>query len=104
MGTLVHADIFFFITSIFVVILAIGTGVGLFFLILILRDLRHMSALARAEGDKLVGDIEQLRGAAKEEGQKIRSVFDFMLALFTRRQGMKQKKKSTTNNKLIKAA
>ena len=50
METLIHADIFFFITSIFVGLLIIGVGVALFFVIPILKDLRYLSEIARREG------------------------------------------------------
>jgi len=93
--TLVHADIFFLITSIFVGVLIVGSAVSLFFIIPILRDLRHLSAVARREGDKIAGDIDDLRDAAREEGVKVRSIFDFVLGLFIRRQDLKRKK--TTN-------
>ena len=91
MDTLIHADIFFFITSVFVALLIIGFTVALFYIIPILRDMRHLSDLARKEGDHIAGDINELRTAVKEEGSKVRSVFDYFLSLFMRRQKSKKK-------------
>lgn len=94
MGTLIHADIFFFITSIFVVFLTVGFGVALVYIIPILKDMRHLSALAREEGDKFTQDIDDLRSAVKEEGMKAKSIIDYFLALFIRRQKVSRKKKA----------
>ena len=94
METLIHADIFFFITSIFVVFLTVGFGIALVYIIPILKDMRHLSALAREEGDKLTQDIDDLRGAVKEEGMKAKSILDYFLALFMRRQKVSRKKRT----------
>lgn len=94
METLIHADVFFFITSIFVVFLTVGFGVALVYIIPILKDMRHLSALARKEGDKLTQDIDELRGAVKEEGVKVKSILDYFLALFIRQRKSGRKKKS----------
>ncbi|MCR4274498.1 MAG: hypothetical protein NUW02_00385 [Candidatus Campbellbacteria bacterium] len=94
METLIHADIFFFITSIFVVLLIITFGVSMYYIIPIFRDLRHLSEVARKEGDKLVGDIDELRGAVKEEGTKIKTIFDYFIGLFIKRQKINKKKKA----------
>lgn len=93
METLIKADIFFFITSIFVVFLAVGFGVALMYIIPILRDMRHLSALAREKGDEFADDLDDLRTAVKEEGMKARSILDYFLGLFMRRQKVVRKKK-----------
>ncbi|MCR4322563.1 MAG: hypothetical protein NUV61_00545 [Candidatus Azambacteria bacterium] len=93
METLIQADIFFFITSIFVILLTAGFAVALFYVIPILKDMRHLSALAREEGDKLAQDIDALRTAAKEEGTKARSILDYFLTLFIKRRKIVRKKK-----------
>lgn len=85
MATLIHADVFFFITSIVTVVLGVLFAVALFYIVLILRDLRYLSDLARKGGDKLALDMDGLRDAAKAEGLKVKSIFDFFLALFVRR-------------------
>ena len=92
METLIQADIFFFITSIFVAVLAVGCAVALYFIVPVLKDLRHLSEIARKEGDKLAGDIDALRGAVKEEGVRVKSIFDYFLDLFIRRRKSGRKK------------
>jgi hypothetical protein len=44
MQTFVHADIFFFISTIALVVLSVGAAVGLYYAIGILRDVREVSA------------------------------------------------------------
>jgi len=92
METLIRADIFFFITSIFVALLTVGGVIALFFIIPILKDLRYLSKIARKEGDKLAGDIGELRDAVKEEGARVRSIADYFLDLFIRRRKAGRKK------------
>ena len=98
MATLIHADIFFFITSVVTVILGILVAVALFYIVLILRDLRHISDLAQKSGDKLAGDLDELREAAKEEGLKMKTIFDFFIALLIRRAKQKMSGKKKTDN------
>jgi len=95
MTTLIHADIFFFITSIVTVVLGILVATGIIYVVLILRDVRHLSKLVREGGEKLAQDFDGLRETAKEEGLKIKTIFDFFLAIFIRRakQKFKGKKK-----------
>ena len=98
MQTLVHADIFFFITSIFVVVLTIGSGIALYFIILILRDVRRLSDIARREGEKLAGDIDDVRGVLRGEGIKIKSVFDYVFGLLAKKKVTRKKASTTSTN------
>jgi hypothetical protein len=93
---LIHADIFFFITSILVVFLIVGFALVLIlflvYIIPILKDMRDLSNTVKKEGDKLAGDIDELRTTVKTEGGKVKSVFDYLISLFLRRQRIKKKK------------
>lgn len=97
MTTLIHADIFFFITSVVTVVLGVLFAIALFYICLILRDLRHLSGLVREGGEKLSEDMDGLREALKEEGVKIKSIFDFFLSLFIRRHKNKSGAKKKTH-------
>ena len=92
MHTLIHADIFFFITSVFVGLLIIGFLIVLAYVILILKDMRYLSDLARQEGEKIVQDIEGFRAAAAEKGGQVRNIIDFFIGLFIRRHNNKKNK------------
>ena len=92
MQTLIHADIFFFITSIFVVILIIAFVIALFFIIPILKDMRAISRMAKDESEKIVKDIEDVRHTVRSEGVKAKSIFDFFLGLFMKQQQKRRHK------------
>ena len=89
MDTLIHADIFFFITTIAVMFFTIGFIIFTVYFTRILNDLKHISEKMRVEGDKIIEDVGVLREKAKEEGTKIKTIFDLFLELFTRRQKLR---------------
>lgn len=61
METLLKADIFFFITSIVVVLVGILFSVVLVLLIRILNDIRDIAALAKKEAEALQADFAEVR-------------------------------------------
>ncbi|HCM36699.1 MAG: hypothetical protein A3J30_04705 [Candidatus Wildermuthbacteria bacterium RIFCSPLOWO2_02_FULL_47_9c] len=69
--TLVREDIFFFITSVAVVIITVALVAALFQFILILRDVRHVSRCLREEADRILADAEDLRRFVKKEGRRV---------------------------------
>jgi hypothetical protein len=90
--TLIRADIFFFISSVFVIVLTVGCVLALFYIIPTLKNIRHISSVAKEEGDKLADDIDGLRTTVKEKGAKVKSFFDYFLTFFTGRKKNKLKK------------
>jgi signal transduction histidine kinase len=70
MDAVLKADIFFFITTVAIVVLAIAAFIALVFLIQILRDVRHVSKRVREQSDRILSDVEDLRNFIKEEGKK----------------------------------
>ena len=92
MDTIIHADIFFFITSIFVIVLTIGSALAFIYIIPALKDIRELSATAKKEGEKIAEDIEGIRSTVKEKGAKVKSIFDYFLSFFNRRKKTSQKK------------
>ena len=65
MQTLIHADIFFFITSIVVVLIGIEIVVVLIFVILILRNLLRLSETVNTEAGYIIKDIDEVRAEAQ---------------------------------------
>ncbi len=65
MDSLIKADIFFFISSIALVILTVLGIVVLAFVIKILRDIAHVAATARREVEELVEDLGEMRSDVK---------------------------------------
>lgn len=115
MDILIHADIFFFITTIFVVIVGTGFAVVIAYIVPILRNIGKISKIAKEETEKLAKDIEDTRSAVKkeankftndidairsslkEEGFKIKSILNFALGLFTKPKKVVRKKKTNNN-------
>jgi len=94
MENFIKADIFFFITSIAVVISTIGVIVVAVYVVRILRDMKHISKKVSEEGDKIIEDVEYLRETAKAEGMKIKNITDFFINLFARRHKKEKTKKT----------
>ncbi len=83
--TLIHADIFFFITTIALVVISIGLSISLFYIIKILRNIRDISDKANKESDEIVADIQRLRRAVRDEGVKWKAVSDLVRLFFSRK-------------------
>ena len=84
MAEAVHADIFFFITAVSVVILTIVLAIALYYVVLILRDVRAVTAKVRKASDELEGDFEALRLEMKNEGVKAKTVFELLMGFIVR--------------------
>ena len=84
MNQLVHADIFFFISSIALVLLTIALLVVLWYLILILRDVRDIADTAKDISGKVGEDFESVRADIKRKMKTARSIPGFILKFLTR--------------------
>lgn len=67
-GTLVQADIFFFVTTIAVVFIASLSVVAIIYVVRILNDLRYVSGVVRRETDLLAENIDEMREEVKRKG------------------------------------
>jgi hypothetical protein len=89
MQTLIHADVFFFITTIAVVVLAAAFLVASIYLIVILRDIRELSRIIRKEGEEIAEDVNRLRQEMRQEiragSSSAVALFGFFRNLFMRR-------------------
>ncbi len=85
MSNLVHADIFFFITSIAVMLLASIFAVALVYMVFIVRDVRAIVARIRRASESLEGDLDALRSQVKQEGYKARAMVDLVLGFVGRK-------------------
>ena len=73
MEELVKADIFFFITSIFVVIISVVLLAALYYLIRILRDVKEISKNVNNESQLIIKDIGNVRKGIKNKGRQVAS-------------------------------
>ena len=77
-ASFIHADIFFFITSIVVVIGGILLCIGGFYVLRILKNAAALSDTVRREGDNLAEDFSDLREVYVGEGKKLAYFLQFL--------------------------
>lgn len=94
MDNIIQADIFFFISSVAVIVFTICTVIVMIYVTRILRDMKHISQMMSQESDKLLGDIGSLRETIEEEGAKVKTIANFFLKIFTHRRKNRDLKKT----------
>lgn len=77
MNDFIKQDIFFFITSIAVVVLTVLVGVLLVYFIRISRNIHHISDKVRAETDVISEELGELRRNIRKEGVRIKHFAKF---------------------------
>ena len=83
--SLIHADIFFFVSTLVLVVLSIGFGIALYYGIKILRNVRDITSEIREESIEVVSDIRKLRKELRDEGIKWKHVADLVRNFFVRK-------------------
>lgn len=83
--SIVHADVFFFISTIALVIISIGVSISFFYIIKILRNVRDITDRAKIESEEIISDVQKLRRAIRDEGVKWRAVSDLIRGFFGRK-------------------
>jgi hypothetical protein len=91
MNTLIHADIFFFVTTIIVVIVGIAFTIALVYLIKVLSDVKEITKQVKEETILFREDIGELRGDIKKEGFRIERFMMFVKNLFKRTKARSKK-------------
>ena len=84
MTEIVHADIFFFITATAVIIIGLGMLIALYYVVLILRDVRAVAQKVRKASDELEQDFEIVRTEIKNGGLRVRTIFELVLGFIAR--------------------
>jgi hypothetical protein len=85
MNTLIHADIFFFVTTIAVVVVALFLTIALIYLIRVLNQIQEIGKEIKEEAVLIRGDINELRNSVKREGFRLQSIFSFFKNLFNKK-------------------
>ena len=83
METLIHADIFFFITTIWVIIISAILVVILWNVAFIVNDLRHISKKIREGSETLSQDLHDLHTIIRTEGAGIKPIWKYFKNLFS---------------------
>jgi hypothetical protein len=101
METLIHADIFFFVTTIAVALIASLFIVVIIYVVRILNDFRYISGVVRKEADLLAEDIEEIRQGVKKEGVfgGLRSMVSWLFTNLGKRSSEKKTGKASNKSK-----
>lgn len=81
METLVHADIFFFVTVILEIVLGILFTVVLVYLIKIMRDVDRLNKKIQEEVNDIIDDVHHARETIKNEGIIVKHVMKYVMGL-----------------------
>lgn len=96
MTEILQTNIFFFITSVAVVAVTILIGVILFYVVMILKDVKDVSERVK-KGVGIVGkDLATLRRGVKKSGTKAQGIVGLILSRFI---PAKKNKKNATRKK-----
>jgi len=93
MDTLILADIFFFVTTIAVVVVGIAFTVALIYLVKVLSDIKKITGDVRDEAVLFREDLRGLRTAVRKEGFRLRSFIGLFTKFFGKK-GSERSKKS----------
>jgi hypothetical protein len=91
--TLIHADIFFFVTTIIVILIGLGIIVALYYIIRILRAIDFISKEVKGETVEIIEDVRTFRTSMKEDGIRLKPFLALFKSLFKRTQGKKTSNK-----------
>lgn len=96
MSDILQANIFFFITSVATIALAVLWVIISWYLIAILRDVHAIVTRARAASADLERDLRELRSSVRQSGERVRSLggllFDFFVRMLTKPARRSQKR------------
>lgn len=82
MNSVVQSEIFFFITSVAVVIGGILLCILLIYVILIFRDIRAISKSVKRETELISMDIDAARDHIRKNGLELKSILGFFRGLW----------------------
>ncbi len=92
MQELIHADIFFLISAVAVVVVTVGLVGAFYYLIRILKNVHEISERAKKLSEEMETDIESLRNGVKSGAH-------WLISLLTMFSHNKEKVKSKTKKK-----
>lgn len=94
MNSLLQADIFFFITTVIVLIFAVIGLIAAYYIVHILRSVRYIADKVKIESDHVTDDIHELRGRLKEGGAKFSTIIRTLASFFFAKATSKRKRKT----------
>lgn len=94
MDKLIHADIFFFITTCAIILLTIILAVAFVYVVFIAKNVNYIVTKIKEESDNISGDIAHARQKIREQGLKLTAMFAFLKSLVNFSSAHKTRKKS----------
>jgi hypothetical protein len=82
-SSFIHADIFFYITTIAVVIFTVLLIILFFYIIKIARHLEKTASKIRKESERVIEDISFVRESIEDQGGRALSFAKFLFGSFT---------------------
>ncbi len=80
-----HADIFFFVTTVAVVVVALALTIVLVYLAKVLSDIKSITEQVREEAILFRGDINKLRSEMRDDGFRVERLFSFFRGFMKRK-------------------
>jgi uncharacterized protein YoxC len=93
METLIHADIFFFVTTIAVVVVGAALTVLIVYLVKVFQNVRDITDAIKEETVLMRRDIGDLRSELRTRGERAKSVFDWFDRFFSNEKKSRSKRK-----------
>lgn len=94
MDTLIHADIFFFVTTIAVIVITVALTVLIVYLVKVLRSVRKIADAVGEETALLRRDIGDLRNEVRARGARAGEAVDWFGKFFGATKKSRSKKKN----------
>ena len=94
MDTLIHADIFFFVTTIAVVVVTIALTVLVVYLVKVFRNVRKITDMVSEETILLRRDIGDLRNELRARGTRAAGALDWLERFFGAAKKSRSRKRS----------
>lgn len=86
MEPIAKSELFFFVSTIALVVFVSILVMALYFVIKILRDIKFIAGKAKEEAANISEDIQNLRQNVKNEGVKVKHIARFFNSFYNRRQ------------------
>ncbi|PJE64347.1 MAG: hypothetical protein COU90_02755 [Candidatus Ryanbacteria bacterium CG10_big_fil_rev_8_21_14_0_10_43_42] len=100
MESIVKADIFFFVTTIALVLFSVAFLILLYYIIRIIRNAAYISRLIVSETEQIKSDVSEARAYVREEAVKMGYFIGFIKALMKEpKTALAAKKKRATKPK-----
>lgn len=88
--SILKSDIFFFVTTVCVVLVSGVFLIALFYIVSVLRDIKYISNRVKEEGEAILSDAKELRETIKEKSGGIISLILSFLAMRAKRKRKKE--------------